>query len=617
MLYPKLKVLKTSREMIDAFGGYNHNLRIGDGELYKMTNLSSHGYPVLCPRPQRSIYAAMSGTNYGLIAKDALCYTDGKYFCMNQYRVDLGLNDEPKQLISMGAYVIILPDKKYINTQNIESDFGNIEQSNKSNGAVTLELCNADGEAYTDVIAQPSDPSAANEPKDTSGDDGEGDTASDGEASLKDQTLWLDTSEKPYVLKRWSAKSELWITVGATYVKISSTSIGKGFSAGDGVTLSGVTAESASHLNGNVVIYACDADSITLEGMLNNSAVEDKEGCKLINSVVLGKECAVCVSRGMPDMDFVIESGNRLWGCKYGMSGGTAVNEIYASKLGDFKNWNCFAGISTDSYTVTVGTDGQFTGAITHLGYPVFFKEGYMHKIYGSYPSNYQVQTTACRGVQKGSGRSLAIVNETLYYKSRSGICAYDGSLPTEISSALGDISYSDAVGGALNNKYYVSMKEKDGAYSLFVYDTSRGMWHREDKTHALVFCQCRGELYYVDAGSYNIKTVLGSEGVPDTTPVEWEAVSGIMGTDSPDKKYISRLDVRMLLPPSSTVSFYAEYDSSGVYEHLHTMVGMTLHSFSVPVRPRRCDHLRLCIKGRGDAKIYSICRTLTQGSDT
>ena len=32
-------------------------------------------------------------------------------------------------------------------------------------------------------------------------------------------------------------------------------------------------------------------------------------------------------------MDYVVQSGNRLWGCKYGMADGRAVNEIYASKF--------------------------------------------------------------------------------------------------------------------------------------------------------------------------------------------------------------------------------------------------------------------------------------------
>jgi hypothetical protein len=218
--------------------------------------------------------------------------------------------------------------------------------------------------------------------------------------------------------------------------------------------------------------------------------------------------------------------------------------------------------------------------------------------------------------VQKGCERSLAIVNEVLYYKARSGICVYDGSLPVEISSALGDIAYSDAVAGGIGNKYYISMRDQSGEYNLFVYDTAKGMWHKEDNLKVEQFCSCRGELYYIDAtGSEVIGTMLGS-GVPDTDSVQWMAESGVIGTSSPDKKYVSRLTIRMSLEIGSRVNIYAEYNSSGKWEKLFTMVGRSLKTFAVPIRPKRSDHFRLRFVGEGNAKIYSIAKTIEEGSD-
>ena len=97
---------------------------------------------------------------------------------------------------------------------------------------------------------------------------------------------------------------------------------------------------------------------------------------------------------------------------------------------------------------------------------------------------------------------------------------------------------------------------------------------------------------------------------------VRWEAVTGVIGTDSPDKKYISRMDVRMKLDVGARVSIYAEYDSEGEWEFLYSATGQNLQSFAVPIKPRRCDHLRLKIMGIGKAKIYSICKTIEMGSD-
>lgn len=586
MKLPKLKPLLTSRDMVDAFGGYNHNLRIGAGEFYDMKNLTSSYYPVLSSRPNRGVYATPTTEKgaLGLVSKDALCYVEGGDFIINGEHISMDLSDEPKKLISMGAYVIIMPDKKWINTEPKDGlkafDHGNIEASVTTQSEVTYELCTIDGSKY-DVKPENISETEPSNPE--------------------NMELWIDKSTIPHTLRRYSSTNSTWIAVATTYIKISCTDpkIFDAFEVNDGVTIKNSILPNLD--NTTTIIWAKDSNYIVVTGILDQVTQQDKP---------------LTIERRMPNMDFIIESENRLWGCRYGTAlNGEVVNEIYASKLGDFKNWNCFAGISTDSYVASIGTDGQFTGAITHLGYPLFFKENCVHKVYGNYPANYQIQTTTCRGVQKGCSKSLAIVNEVLYYKSRSAVCAYDGSLPVEISSALGDITYSDAVAGSLGNKYYVSMADASGNSHLFVYDSMRGMWHKEDNLKARDFCACRGDLYYIDDSTGIIKSILGSEG-KEKSMIQWMAETGIIGTDSPDRKYISRMDIRISMPVGSKVYIYIQYDSNGVWEHLHTMVAPSLRTFAIPVRPKRCDHLRLRIEGYGEAKIFSISKTISEGSD-
>lgn len=586
MKYPTLPVQSSSREMIDTFRGYNHNLLIGDGEFFDMKNMTSNYYPILSPRGKRGVHIKPAAPQ-GLIAKDTLCYVDGTNFVIDGYPIDMGLStaeeDCPKQLISMGAYVIILPDKKWINTLDV-TDFGNIEASFTTSTDVTFELCTIDGDAYTDTIISSTEP----------------EVPEDAESAI----YWIDISTTPHTLKQYSASSAMWVPIATTYIKISAVGIGKAFKQYDGVTISGVLDENLQDLNANMVLWGCGDDYIVVVGIMDAVSTQ------------LLSDGAITVERKMPNMDFVIESENRLWGCRYGVAtNGEVVNEIYASKLGDFKNWNCFLGLSTDSYAVSVGTDGQFTGAITHRGYPLFWKENCVHKVYGNYPANFQIQTTTCRGVQRGCERSLAIVNEVLYYKARHAVCAYDGSLPAEMSSALGEEQYSEAVAGAHGNKYYISMKDAAGGHHLFVYDTAKGMWHKEDNLHADCFCSCREELYCIDHDSKKIITMHGS-GKADTESVEWTVQTGIIGTSMPDMKYISRLLVRMSMEIGARVRFFAQYDSIGGWEPLGTVSGTNLRTFLLPIRPKRCDHMRIRIEGTGDAKIYSITKTIEQGSD-
>ena len=577
MQYPKLRVLDTSRQMVDVFKGYDHNLRIGEGEFFDMKNMTSDYYPVLSPRGKRGVYAAPAKPT-GLIAKDALCYVDGSKFVINEYEVDMDLNDEPKQLISMGAYVIIMPDKKWINTLDT-TEWGSIEASYTSESDVTFSLCTVEGADYENVTI------SGNEPSDP-----------------ENLALWIDTSSTPHTLKQYSKTSAVWVQIATTYIKISCPGIGAAFNQYDGVNISGILAAELQDLNASMVIWEKSDNYIVVVGILDAVTTQS------------AADGAIKVERTMPNLDFVIESENRLWGCRYGVAAnGEVVNEIYASKLGDFKNWDCRMNIATDSYVASCGTDGQFTGAITHMGYPLFFKENFVHKVYGNYPANFQIQTTACNGVQKECHKSLAIVNSTLLYKARSGVMAYDGSLPTSVSYALGNEAYSNAVGGAHDNKYYISMQDARGENHLFVYDMAKGMWHREDDLRVDCFCSCRGELYAISGG--NILTMLGS-GTKDTAPVEWMAQTGPIGTDTPDMKYISRLTVRMSMEVGAKVRFLVQYDSMGDWKQICSITGTNLRSFSVPIQPRRCDHFRLRIEGEGEARIYSITKTIEQGSE-
>ena len=579
--------------MVDNFKGYNHNLRISDSEFFDMKNMTSDYYPVLSPRKKRGVFVSGSNTQ-GMIAKDALCYVDGSEFVVNGYRVAMGLStdekDCPKRLVSMGAYVIIMPDKKYINTADL-TDFGNIEAQVSTYAPVSFTLCRLDGSNYDVSYSQ------ANEPVDPA-----------------NMTMWVDTSTVPHSLKQWSESSGMWVTIATTYVKIASVGIGKSFEKYDGINISGLK-DKVLHdsLSGNVI-----EDTSELAALEGAAVVWEKDDdyIVVVGTLDITRTISetVTISRKMPHMDFVVESKNRLWGCRYGEnSDGDIVNEIYASKLGDFKNWNCFMGLSTDSYAVSVGTDGQFTGAITHLGYPLFFKETVLHKVYGDYPANIQVQDTACRGVQKGCDRSLAIVNEILYYKARSGVCAYDGSLPVEASYAFGDVSYDNAVGGAHGNKYYICMRDAEDKRNLFVYDTAKGTWHKEDDIKVDAFCSCGDEMYF--ASGDKILTMCGS-GTPESGGVEWMAETGEIGISSPDTKYISRITIRMAMDIGAEVRILARYDFCDEWEMLCILRGDNLRSFSIPIKPKRCDHMRLRIEGEGMTKIYSITKTIEQGSE-
>lgn len=377
------------------------------------------------------------------------------------------------------------------------------------------------------------------------------------------------------------------------------------FSAGDAVRISGAT----QHPENNRTAIIREVDGTSLHFYENIFTVgENGDG-----------ESTLTIKREVPELDFICSHENRLWGCK--------GDTIYASKLGDPFNWNVFDGLTTDSYAVDVQSAGDFTGCISAFGYPIFFKEDAIYKVYGSKPSNFQVLSSASLGVERGSDRSLAIAGETLFYLSRTGITAYGGGVPQSVATAFGQDRYKNAVGGSDGSKYYVSMQNAAGEWSLFVYDTRCNLWHREDATQAVGFAW-DGELYTLSAQGRlflcgNVRQV--PQGATAETAVPYLAqwadfteytTSYSTATPAPEKKHITKLLLRAELDAGASCKIELQYDGDGIWHTAKTLTATKKRSFYLPIIPRRCDYFALRLSGSGGMILYSLVREIAQGSE-
>lgn len=583
MLAPQLTDTEKQSIVTEIFLGYDHNEQVADGAFYDMRNLTAQGYPLLMPRARRGTAQSIQNVQ-GLCAKDALCWVQNNTLYINgasmaAHMPAVSISPGKKQLVSMGAYVCIFPDGIYFNTEDY-TDNGYMGRQNTVNAAsapISISLCQIDGAALTVDYTQASQPE-----------------------SPENGAYWLDTSGKLHTLKQWAETTGQWVSVPTVYLKLAANGIGQGFSQYDGIELSGLSGnEQVSALNGSHILYDVQESYLVIVGLVDETT-----------TVTSG---TVKAARRVPQMDFITESGNRLWGCKYGVVDGETVNELYCCKLGDFKNWECYQGVATDSWRASCGTDGKWTGAATLADSPIFFKEDCFHRVYPAATGAHQVVVQKCAGVQNGSEKSLVVVDDRLYYKSRMGVCVYDGSLPQDIGGAFGQTLYYNAVAGGVRGRYYVSMQDEGQRWTLFVYDTKKGLWHKEDETHAESFARVDDELYYLEDGT--LKTVFGSVGTLEA-PVQWMAQTGPMTCGLVGKKYVSRLNLRMQLPKGSSMDFWVEYDSDGQWRHCGHMEGRGLRTFLLPIRPARCDHLRFRMSGTGEMKLFSLARVLEAGSD-
>jgi len=513
------------------FGGLNLSAGALDGELRDMRNLTSDHYPLLASRAPRLKYRSLAAPG-GLFSWDGLCWVDGTIFYFRgegKGQVAAG----EKVFASMGAYILIFPDKCYYNVDT--GEFGSLEASWEGES-----LTFGDGLLY-------------------------------GEAAAANCISCEGVNWEDY------------------------------FRTGDAVTIGGCTVNPGNNLS--IIIRAIDGNKLYF---YENSFSLGTDGA------AYNETGALTIRRSVPDLKYMCENENRLWGC--------TDTTIYASKLGDVFNWNVYDGLDTDSYAVDTGSAGSFTGCISYLGYPTFFKEDHIYKVYGSVPSNFEVMGSATLGLAAGCSASLAIAGEVLFYLGRSGIVAYTGGIPQPMGAAFGLKRYKNAVGGSDGLKYYVSMQDEGGAWGLYVYDTQRGLWHREDESHITHFARWAGNLYMLTEEGQILITGNAQDPPDDVIPetgIEWFAEFADFTEEDPNKKGVSKIQIRLELEEGASVQVNMMFDSDGQWHKVGSALGEGVkRSYYLPIVPQRADHYRMKLQGTGGCRIFSLVREYYTGSE-
>lgn len=407
------------------------------------------------------------------------------------------------------------------------------------------------------------------------------------------------------------------------YTTIRAKGIGTNIQAGDFVKISGLTDS----------LVSTDAESYADKTYIDNLNgktfkvyyVTENElviKCELESSVPYTG--TVTVERISPDFDEgkIVEMQNRLWCCS------SNKNEIYCCKQGDERNWQAYSdGISTDSWAMTCGKEGKFTGIATRGDSVIFFKENYALKIYGTKPSNFTLAEYNVPGVEIGSEKSLVNINSTLFYLGHNGVYAYQsGSLPALISEeSLWGHTYKNAVGGRHGNKYYISAERDDGEQELFVYDTDKGLWHKEDDTKMIDCTTYNGVLYWLDETKENIMCPDKADNLlVDNTKYEyqqedcfeWSAETGDLYDSELNVKNIGKIRIGIKAEKGAKVSLFVQYKDNGEWRKVSEMLYSEKKPRVFAVALRRAEYLRLKLVGTGQVEIYGIDIEHSRGSD-
>ena len=367
MYLPELPALKNSRRQMRVFGGLNETFGCTEAEFAVGENFSSRDFPALSTRTPRRKLREMTGVDgmyhlngFLVISGGGLTYTPDSG--ADPVTLSGVLTTGRKSLVGIGTKVLIFPDKAAFDTA--EGTLTPLGASWGGGGAaVEMTPCDAEGNTYTVAALGTEEP----------------DEPTDGMVFLK-----VVTASSPWnadgTLEVYSSSLERWTGVTLDYCRISAEGIGETFAVWDTVTVEGSAAAAAGlcdDLDGEKVIYAAGEDwlmvRITPGGehfygrILQTGQTASWTSLDGKSTLPYTAQQGVSCTRRVPDLDYLTECDNRVWGC----SG--SENVIYACKLGDPTNWFSYRSTAADSYAVSVGSDGDFTGAATCMGSVLFF----------------------------------------------------------------------------------------------------------------------------------------------------------------------------------------------------------------------------------------------------
>ena len=532
--------IQSGRSLVRVFGGLNETYACSEAEYSEGVNFSARDFPALSTRKPRRKLRALAGLNgmYHLNGLLTVCGKDLVYTpddrSADAVTCENAVSDSKKALVGIGTKILIFPDKLAFDTADGSvSPLGALWQAQGQ--SVQFTPCDASGKTYKAYSCGREEPK---EPK-------------DGQLFLK-----VEEEDRPWsstgTLEVYSANSGNWTAVPLEYCLITAAGAEKLFAQWDTVTAQGTAAKQAGmweELDGDLVVYDVLENGLRVQTAAKgeyfygtlvqsaDSALWTSMDGKVTRSIPA--EGTVSLERRVPDLDFITECDNRVWGCS------SKENVIYACKLGDPTNWFSYRGIAADSYAVTVGSDGAFTGATTCMGYALFFKENTLHKLYGSKPADFQLTSLRCRGVAKNAARSLW---------SEEDVCSY------EMASTGGQ---------------------------LYLWD-GQALWAADPDREA-------------DWQS--------TDGVEQK--VHFEMVTGDIGMDGTEDRYLSRLTLRLDAGCGSTVEVSASYDG-GPWETVANVTAENQRrSYDLPFVPRRHGTLRLRLKGAGQITLRSIAKTM------
>lgn len=587
MNLPVIKRKNMYKRSTLSFGGINLTQNYSSGELRNCTGISHNAFPSITQRDKSEmVFECLSPTAAIFENIECVATDDGLYYDRKKVGA---LSSGRKMLASLGKKIIVFPDKVCYDTESGElsdlsgrcTTYGNTVTFTNNSISVGNELfvekMEGDFTLFHDGVGLITYESVKVE---------EGNVILEGFALKKISEITTGT-----LLGEKCNDNQYRIVQNISY----SADSGVYEVANDLITVTNVLEDVFATLSEGDVVEISGCDTLPQNNI--SSKIISKNGNTLIfadGTFSEGtEECEIFIQRKIPDFNCICSYENRLWGCE--------GNTVYASALGDASNFFVYNNLSTDSYTVSSNSAGDFTACISYGNSCLFFKENSCYKLYGNRPSNFQLSESFGGGIRREDARSLVNAGGKVFFKGNGGVYAFYGGIPQCISDKLGNLTMENCVAGSEGKLYYLSADTENGREE-FVWDIEKSLWSKSGVTDTLGYVSHGGHMYRLkNDGIERICREADKE-------AQWSMTLCPFDEGYYKTKNYTRLYIRAQLFEGAYIRTEIKRDNEP-WEIVDTSYGEEKKYLNIPCVVKSCHEVQLRLSGKGKSIIEAIVR--------
>lgn len=212
----------------------------------------------------------------------------------------------------------------------------------------------------------------------------------------------------------------------------------------------------------------------------------------------------------IPNLDFAVMIDDRIIGVD------NSTKSFWISRYKEPFVFHKVSSNAEDSWRYCY--DNEVTGMTVFKDSVICFQSDGGFRLFGSNALNFSTTKLPISGIEFGCGKSLARVNDALFYSAQTGIMKYSASGDSIISLPLPDNLFIKYGAGYKGNYYALADKR------LWVYNTDKEIWWSESGENInevftafgnLYFCT-KQTIYCADGGSADIKWQLQTHELSD-----------------------------------------------------------------------------------------------------